>query len=261
MEYVVISVAALVAAGLAFFSGFGLGTLLLPAFIFFLPVPVAVAATAFVHLTTNIFRGAIVGNRADRGTVLRFGLAAVPAAVFGAWVLGRLAHMPVWFTYTIGSRGFEGTPVKIAIGLFIAVFAAAELVPAARQFNLPSRLLPLGGLISGFLGGFSGHQGAVRTTVLLKAGLTAAAFIGTTAMITVGVDTARLIVYGTDFYRDHFNAIAPHAWTTVATAAAAAIAGTLLGRRFMKNMTIGALRAGIGVVLMLSGLALTAGLL
>ena len=45
MEYLVTSAVALFAALLALFSGFGLGTLLTPAFVFFFPVPVAVAAT------------------------------------------------------------------------------------------------------------------------------------------------------------------------------------------------------------------------
>lgn len=47
---------ALVVSGLTLFSGFGLGTLLMPAFAVFFPVEVAVAATAVVHLATNRLR-------------------------------------------------------------------------------------------------------------------------------------------------------------------------------------------------------------
>src|SRR5262249_18547707 len=48
--YALVAGVALFVAGLTLFSGFGLGTLLMPAFALFLPVPVAVAATAVVHL-------------------------------------------------------------------------------------------------------------------------------------------------------------------------------------------------------------------
>lgn len=44
MDYLVVSLAALLAAALTLFSGFGLGTLLMPVFAVFLPLPVAMAA-------------------------------------------------------------------------------------------------------------------------------------------------------------------------------------------------------------------------
>ena len=46
MDYVIVCSSALVIALLTLFSGFGLGTLLMPAFALFFPVEVAVAATA-----------------------------------------------------------------------------------------------------------------------------------------------------------------------------------------------------------------------
>jgi hypothetical protein len=50
MEYVVICLAAIITSGLTLFSGFGLGTLLMPVFAVFFPVEVAVALTAIVHV-------------------------------------------------------------------------------------------------------------------------------------------------------------------------------------------------------------------
>ena len=45
IEYRLLCLVALLVAGLTLFSDFGLGTLLMPAFALFFPVPVAVAAT------------------------------------------------------------------------------------------------------------------------------------------------------------------------------------------------------------------------
>ena len=83
MEYLVVAVVALLASTLTFFSGFGLGTLLLPAFALFFPVEQAIAMTAVVHLLNALFKALLIGRHADRGVVLRFGLPAIGAPVSG----------------------------------------------------------------------------------------------------------------------------------------------------------------------------------
>ena len=47
--FVTVALAAFLAAGLTMYSGFGLGPLRLPVFALFLPVEMAVVATALVH--------------------------------------------------------------------------------------------------------------------------------------------------------------------------------------------------------------------
>ena len=56
MDVLFVSAVALAAAGLTLFSGFGLGTLLLPALLLFFPPEMAVALTAIVHFLNNIFK-------------------------------------------------------------------------------------------------------------------------------------------------------------------------------------------------------------
>ena len=65
MDYLIISVVAFVVSGVTLFSGFGLGTVLMPTFALFFAVPVAVAATAVVHLANNCFKLVLVGRQAD----------------------------------------------------------------------------------------------------------------------------------------------------------------------------------------------------
>jgi uncharacterized membrane protein YfcA len=65
MSYAIICLTALVVSGLTLFSGFGLGTLLMPAFALFFPVEVAVGATALVHLANNLFKVMLVGHKAE----------------------------------------------------------------------------------------------------------------------------------------------------------------------------------------------------
>ena len=83
MEYIAIPVAAFIASVLSFYSGFGLGTLLMPVLALFFPLPVAIAATAVVHGSNNLFKILMVGLKADRELVLKFGLPAIAAAFAG----------------------------------------------------------------------------------------------------------------------------------------------------------------------------------
>ncbi|MGA2225011.1 MAG: hypothetical protein ABSH41_11265 [Syntrophobacteraceae bacterium] len=77
MIYFVVCLAALFTSGLTLFSGFGLGTILMPVFAIFFPVEVAIALTAIVHFLNNLFKLMLVGKYTDKGVVLRFGIPAV----------------------------------------------------------------------------------------------------------------------------------------------------------------------------------------
>ncbi|HSN23706.1 MAG TPA: TSUP family transporter, partial [Methylomicrobium sp.] len=154
-NYTVIVLSAFAASALTLYSGFGLGTLLLPVFTFFFPVEVAVAATALVHGANNILKVMVVGREADREMVVRFGLPAILAAFAGAAALGYVAHFAPVHSYAIGTHTAVITPVKLSMGSLMAVFALFELQPALRSLRFDRKYLVLGGLLSGFFGGFS----------------------------------------------------------------------------------------------------------
>ena len=109
MDFFVIGLVAFLASGLTLYSGFGLGTVLLPAFALFFPAPVAVAATGVVHLLNGLFKGAMLWRQADWRTVLRFGLPAIPAAIaepgcWAGWEPERCCSHGHWRAVTSGRR-------------------------------------------------------------------------------------------------------------------------------------------------------------
>lgn len=255
MDVLVISLAALLASGLTLFSGFGLGTLLMPVVAVFLPLDVAVAVTALVHLANNAFKFALIGRHADPGVLLRFGLPAVAFAFAGAFLLAWLSDLPPVAAYTAFGRTMTVAPLKLIVGLLILVFVMIELSPAGAAVALGRRLLPLGGAISGFFGGLSGHQGAFRSMFLLKAGLDKEAFVATGVVLAVMVDLARLFVYGSDLAAAH----ATVDWQLVVAASLAAFAGAFVGSRLLKKVTIRAVQLAVSGLLMLVSLGLIAG--
>lgn len=86
---------ALLISGLTLFSGFGLGTVLMPVFALFFPVPLAIAATAIVHFANNIFKFGLMDKQADWRVEARFSMTAAIAAMAGAGLLSLFDKMPV----------------------------------------------------------------------------------------------------------------------------------------------------------------------
>jgi len=243
---------------LTLFSGFGLGTLLLPAFALVYPLDVAVAATALVHLANNIWKGGLLGKKADRATVLRFGIPAALAAFAGAALLLWLDDDPV-FTYTLdGERAV--TPIGLVVGGLITVFALFDLVPRLRDLAIPPRYLVAGGALSGFFGGLSGHQGALRSMFLTKLGLDATRFVATGTLCAILVDVSRLAVYSGRFAKDAETIGATGGWPLLAGAVAMAFAGAVIGKALLGKVTIEGVRALVGVLLLVVGPALALGL-
>ena len=257
MSYVFVCAVALLASGVTFFSGFGLGTVLVPAFAVFFAVEKAVALAAVVHVLNGVFKLALLWRHVDRRVAIRFGLPAMLAALAGAWLLLRLAQAPELFSYAAFGRSFAVTPVKLAIGVLLVVFAAAELVPAVRDVALPSRYLPLGGLLSGFFGGLSGMQGALRAAFLVKSGLSKESFVATSAAIAFFIDVSRLGVYSTMLSRPGTDIEAG----LLAAAVAAAFAGSWLGNRYLAKVTLASIRVLVAALLFAVGAGLAAGLL
>lgn len=261
LSHLVIAVVALVVSGLTLFSGFGLGTILMPAFALFFPLTVAIPATAVVHLANNLFKLALVGRRADLGVLMRFAFPAAFAAIGGAWLLGVLADLPILARYELLGQVRDVHIVKLVIGLLIIAFAVLELSPRFAALALPPRFLFLGGLLSGFFGGLSGNQGAFRSAFLLKAGLSKEAFVATGVVAAVIVDTARLAVYGASFYTTSFKALKGDVVTVVATAILAAFLGAFIGTRLLQKVTLRFVQIVVAVMMIGIGAGLAAGIL
>ncbi|MFI5141426.1 MAG: TSUP family transporter, partial [Bacteroidia bacterium] len=101
MQILIISLVALIASLLTFFSGFGLGTILTPVLVIFFPVDVAIALTGIAHLLNNFFKIILVGKQINWQVGIKFGAMAVIGAFIGAELLLRLTNTTVLYNYTI----------------------------------------------------------------------------------------------------------------------------------------------------------------
>jgi uncharacterized protein len=255
MELLIICIAAFGASVLTFFSGFGLGTLLTPVLAVFFPVDIAIALTGIVHLANNLFKLALVGRKTDFSVVLRFGLPAILTSFLGAWLLIRLSTLNPIHTYQMWDREFQISLVNLIVALLLVVFAVLELSPRFRAKQFDRKLLPAGGLLSGFFGGLTGMQGAIRSAFLLKSGLTKEAYIATGVLIACLIDFARISVYSSRFTAANLQDNLP----LLLSAVLSAFAGAYLGSKLLRKITLHFIQNLVAVMLIGIAIALGSG--
>ena len=236
MSFLIIPLTALIASILTFFSGFGLGTILLPVFTLYYPTPIAIGLTAMVHFSNNLFKIGLVYKQINWKIVLKFGAPSLLAALIGAIVLENLSELPVnLFQYQITNHEFQITLFNLIIGTLIIVFSLFEVLPYLKNISFDESKLTIGGFLSGFFGGLSGHQGALRSAFLIKLNLPKETFVATGTAIACIVDVSRLTIYAFTFNFSHVQ----NNLSILLTAVSAAIIGALIGNKLLKKTTLG----------------------
>jgi uncharacterized membrane protein YfcA len=112
-------------------------------------------------------------------------------------------------------------------------------------------------LLSGFFGGLSGNQGALRSAFLIKSGLTKEAFIASGIVIACIVDFSRLGVYMTRFSKTGLQENVG----LVMAATISAFAGAYTGSRLLKKVTLRAVELVVTILLIILSIALGLGII
>jgi len=257
MEYVIIGIVSLLASLLSFFSGFGLGTLLMPVFAIFFPIDLAITFTAIVHFLNNIIKFLLTGKKIDKYVYIRFGLTAIPTAFIGALLLIYLSEIQKTLNLDIFGITLTIVPIKAIIGAILIVFALLDMSKSYQNLNLNRNKLIVGGMISGFFGGLSGHQGALRSAFLINSGLTKESFIATSIAIALTVDIVRMSVYASNYVVSGISVHLP----VLLVAILSAFAGAVGGRILLKKITYKSIRNLVAIFLLIIGLGLITGLI
>jgi uncharacterized membrane protein YfcA len=237
---------ALAASILTFFSGFGLGSILLPVFALFMPI---------VHLSNNLLKLGLTWRGIHLRVLLLFGISGVLGAIGGAWALQYLSHLDAVRAISVGSLTFETNPLKAIIGFLLVGFSILEFPGMGLRSFPPSWLIP-GGALSGFFGGLSGHQGALRSAFLVRAGLEKNAFVATGVAIACAIDLSRIPVY----LSGEVASVAEQGhliWPAVAAAGIGAIGGKYL----LKKLTLKFLQTIVAIGIMVIGVMMILGVI
>jgi len=258
MEYFIIGAISLLTSILTFFSGFGVGTILTPAFVLFFPIDVAIAMTAIVHFLNNLFKFGLTYKDVNKSVLLKFGLPAIPLAMLGAWLLVSLSTKNLLLSqFTIININCEIYLIQLIVGILMLFFAISELFPSFKKDTIKEQHLILGGAISGFFGGLTGHQGALRTMFLIKSGLSKEAFIATGITIACFVDISRLTVY----FGKIKNVEIKDNLGIILTATFCAFIGAYFGKMLLKKITINTIQYTVSILIGMISILLIFGII
>lgn len=253
METFFILLTVFVGSALTLVSGFGLGTLLMPVMAIFFPIEVAILLTAWVHLANNLIKFGFYYKNISWPIIIRF----APTAIIGAWMgstlLGQMTdwNVPIEITFL----SVKTTTFKLALGFLLGLFAIVEWLPQSKKISFSTKWLPLGGYISGFFGGLSGHQGALRSAFLIRAELTKEVLIGTGIVIATCIDITRISQY---LGQQNKNVLLSNGALFLGSIACAFL-GVYLTQQWIQKVTIQWLQKSIALLLIIFSICLMLG--
>ncbi len=180
METLILIVAAtFIAAALTVPAGFGLSTMLTPLVLLMMGPHEAVAVVAFIHCAHNAGKYTSLKEHVDFDAFRKYGIWLVVGAILGA-----LLHSQV-----------PQKPLLALIGVFLIVLPLLTLSERWTGYRIPEANDRVGGLGSGFMGGLSGHQGALRAMFLTRRLPDKMTYAATASVLALCVDLSRIPVY------------------------------------------------------------------
>ena len=256
MEILIIAIVAFLAALMTFFSGFGLGTILTPVMLIFFPPEIAISLTGIVHFCNNIFKLSIIGNQFNKEVLIKFGIPAVVFAFAGSYSLFFISNETL-FSHSLFINETDVSYLQFVIAIILIFFALIDLIPFFKKLKFNKSILPIGGILSGFFGGLTGNQGALRSAFLIKLDLDKTVFIATTVVISFFVDLTRIGVYFSnikDFEISNYILLG-------LVAIFSAVAGSFLGFKSLKKVTLNYIRNLVAIMILLIAFLLLLGIL
>ncbi len=183
-KYYLFVILALISEIIGTISGFGSSILFVPVASMFFDFKTVLGITAVFHVFSNLSKIALFRQGVNKEISIKLGIPAVIFVLIGAWLTSYipLLEMELFMNITL-------------IGL--SLFLLYNFNKSIAQTNTN---LYLGGIFSGFLAGLVGTGGAIRGITLAAFQLPKDIFIATSALIDLGVDAGRAIVYISNGY-------------------------------------------------------------
>lgn len=165
-------------------SGFGSSILFVPIASMFFDFKTVLGITAVFHVFSNLSKIALFRKGINKNIALKLGIPAIIFVIIGAWLTSFLPTQKMELLMNI-----------LLVGLSIYL-----LINFNKTVQQTDTNLYLGGIVSGFLAGLVGTGGAIRGITLAAFQLPKDIFIATSALIDLGVDASRSVVYISNGY-------------------------------------------------------------
>ena len=146
---------------------------------YFLDFHSVLGITALFHVSSNLSKIAFFRKGFDKKLIVSIGIPAVSFVIVGAFLNKFIETKILEFSLAI---------FLIIVSLILLIFKNLELKPTLSNSIG-------GGIFSGLIAGLLGTGGAIRGMVLTAYNLKMEVFIATSAIIDLGIDSSRSVVY------------------------------------------------------------------
>lgn len=196
-------------------GGFGSSVFFVPMASYFMDFQTVLGITALFHLSSNITKIGFFRKGFDKKLILYLGTPAVLFVALGAF-LSKYANPEI---------------LTFILGLFLIVFALLFLIHKNLKIGATKKNALIGGSLSGLFAGLLGTGGAIRGATMSAFDLNKEKFIATSAVIDLGIDLSRSIVYINNGYV-HWEDM-----YLIPILVVVSIVGTYLGKKVLDRIT------------------------
>ncbi len=170
---------ALIAEILGTVSGFGSSILFVPLAAYFFDFHEVLGITALFHVFSNLSKMFLFREGINIHIVKTMGISAILSVIIGA-VISKYAPVK---------------ELEIFLSIFMIAISILLLTGIQKKVHASNTNLIIGGSLSGFIAGLIGTGGAIRGITLAAFQIEKNTFISTSAIIDMGVDSSRLLIY------------------------------------------------------------------
>lgn len=236
LQYFLLILVTLGTSVVTLFTGFGVGTIMMPVMALFFDVKVAIFLAAIVHFFNNMSRLVLYRSEINWKIIQRFGIVSIIGAFIGSYT--QIYLDSAW--------------LKVVVGLFLTIYSLLSLIPNHIKFELPNSVDVIGGFLSGLIGGLIGNQGAIRSLYLLKYKLDKKELIVSSALIAIVIDSTRIPVYAyTNYHYLQENLV------LLSLVVTSAILGTVIGSRLLPKVSYDLFKKIILIAVLVLGILMT----
>jgi len=228
-----VTLATFIAAALTVPAGFGLSTMITPLILLLVGPHEAVAIVAVIHGAHNSWKLIILKQHLDIDAIKKYGIWLVFGAIIGALLQSMVPQ----------------DPLLLIIGIFLVLLPILTISESWTGYRIPEAHDRIGGFGSGFMGGLSGHQGALRAMFLKSRLSDKMAYAATASILALCVDISRIPVYiyfnNGEFF-DNLNLLFP---LTIS-----ALLGVQAGKLFLERLSSKTIHNSVLIGIVCSGI-------
>jgi uncharacterized protein len=213
-------------------GGFGSSLFFVPIASYFLDFHSVLGITALFHVSSNITKIFFFRKGYDKKLIITVGIPAVLFVIIGAFL----------------SKYIQTNILEISLAVFLILVSSTLLI--FKNLSVKPTLSNSigGGVLSGLIAGLLGTGGAIRGITLAAFNLKTEVFIATSAIIDLGIDASRSVVYYSNGYMHKDDLY------LIPILLVVSIIGTFIGKKILTRMSDHQFKSVVLLLIFITGI-------